>query len=281
MKQPYPLINTEKKFILFTNAKCGGTTLKSWFIDSLELENTFSDTLQALKHYGFYFVFKWYKFRFANHELENIKFYNPYLRRFVKIYRKATYNKIKKHLRDPDFLRVAVTRNPYDRLVSGFVDKFCGEDLHRPWVQEVIKQANTRDAEGNYGISFSQFVDYLYARDLRDVNAHWRNQTHNLNEVELDEIIDLSDMSSKLPALSKSLGIDTNIVFDKRRQSNSYKKSKSANNPKAVYDISNKELIKFKEEYSFFPDKDAFYNENIKQKVREIYKYDFEMLNYD
>ena len=281
MKQPYPLINTEKKFILFTNAKCGGTTLKSWFVDSLELENTFSDTFQAINNYGFYFVFKWYKFRFANHELEKIKFYNPYLRRFVKIYRKATYNKIKKHLRDSDFLKVAVTRNPYHRLVSGFVDKFCGKDLHRPWVQEVIKQANTMDAEGNYSISFSQFVDYLYARDLRDVNGHWRNQTYILNGIELDEIIDLSDMSSKLPELSKSLGIDTNIVFDKRRQSNSYKKSKSIHNPEAVYDISNKELIKFKEEYGFFPDKDAFYNENIRQKVREIYKHDFEMLNYD
>lgn len=281
MKHPYPLINTEKKFILFTNAKCGGTTLKSWFVDSLDLENTFSDTFQALRHYGFYFVFKWYKFQFANHDLQRIKFYNPYLRRFVKIYRKATYSKIKKHLRDPAFIRVAVTRNPYDRLVSGFADKFCGKDLRRPWVQEVIKQANSLEAEGNNRITFSQFVDYLYARDLKDVNGHWRNQTHILNGVELDQIIDLNDMSMKLPELSKALGIDTNIVFDKKRQSNSYKKSKNIHSPEAVYDISNKELIKFKKEHGFFPDKDAFYNEDIRQKVRAIYKDDFEMLNYD
>lgn len=281
MKQPYPLINTEKKFILFTNAKCGGTTLKSWFVDSLDLENTFSDTFQALRHYGFYFVFKWYKYRFANHELERIKFYNPYLRRFVKIYRKATYSKIKKHLRDPDFIRIAVTRNPYDRLVSGFVDKFCGKDLRRPWVQQVIKQANTYGNESNNGITFSQFVDYLYARNLRDVNGHWRNQTYIFYGVELDQIIDLKDMSSKLPELSKSLGIETNIAFKKRRQSNNYSKGKNSQLPENAYDISNKKLIKLKNESGSFPDKKAFYNTEIKQKVREIYKDDFEMLNYD
>jgi len=32
-----PLVDPVHRFILFTNAKCGGTTLKAWFFDNLDL----------------------------------------------------------------------------------------------------------------------------------------------------------------------------------------------------------------------------------------------------
>ena len=48
LKKPYPLINFDKKFILFTNAKCGGTTMKVWFLDSLELTDNFNNTFTIL-----------------------------------------------------------------------------------------------------------------------------------------------------------------------------------------------------------------------------------------
>lgn len=280
LRGPYPLINSEKKFILYTNAKCGGTTLKSWFLDSLNLEETFSNTSQAVKNFGLGFVLKWYKYRFLNHDIEKIKFSNAYLRKFIKIYRQRTLKKIKKHVTDPSYHKVAVVRNPYDRLVSGYVDKFCGEDINRSWVQAVVKEINSVDTNGNYQISFSQFVDYLLKNDLIDVNAHWRHQTYILNNVKLDEVIDLKDMSAKLPELSEKLGFISKINFDKRRQSNSYNKNENAQKLENVYNIANTDLIKFKEANGFFPAKDAFYTDEIKQKVKTIYKEDFEAFGY-
>lgn len=281
LRQPYPLINSEKKFILFTNAKCGGTTLKSWFLDSLNLENTFSNTSQALKNFGFVFLFKWYKYRFLNHDLEKIKFSNAYLRKFIKIYRRRTLSEIKRYVNDSTFHKVAVVRNPFDRLVSGYVDKFCGEDINRSWVQAVIKEIDSKDENGYPQITFAQFVDYLHRNNLMDVNSHWRHQTFVLQGVQLDEVIHLKDMSAKLPELSKKLGFETNIDFSQRRQSNSYSKDAITKELSEVYHISNNELIKFKSEHGYFPGKNAFYNDEIRQKVRTIYKDDFETFSFE
>ena len=280
LKSPKPLINLENKFILFTNAKCGGTTLKSWFLDSLDLEETFSNTSQALKNFGFVFVFKWYKYRFLNHDLEKIKFSNAYLRKFIRIYRRRTLSKIKQHINDRSFVKIAVVRNPYERLVSGYVDKFCGEDLNRDWVQSVITEIDSQDSSGNQQITFAQFVNYLHGHNLIDVNSHWRHQTYILQGVELDEVIYLKDMSARLPELSKTLGFESNINFNKKRQSNSYSNDSSIEELTEVYNISNNELIKFKSEHGFFPGKDTFYNDEIRQKVRTIYKEDFEAFSF-
>lgn len=280
LRKPYPLINKDKKFILFTNAKCGGTTLKRWFIDSLDIEHTFSNTIQLLRNYGFVFAFKWYKYRFLNHDLEKIKLSNPYLRKFIKIYRLTTLNSLKKHLNDDSFYKVAVVRDPFDRLVSGYVDKFCGEDINRSWVQEVLIQNDFKDSNENYQITFAQFVDYLLNNDLMDVNAHWRHQTHILKGIEFNEVINLKDMSNKLPELSKKLGFESNINLAKRRQSNSYGKNENLQDLKDVFNRTNIELIKYKQASGFFPKKGAFYNADIKEKVKTIYKVDFEAFNF-
>ncbi|WP_439152409.1 sulfotransferase family 2 domain-containing protein [Winogradskyella sp.] len=280
LRPPYPLINPKKKFILFTNAKCGGTTLKSWFLDSLDLENTFSNSVQALKNFGVIFLFKWYKYRFLNHDLEKIKFSNAYLRKFIRIYRRTTLSNIKRHVNDLAFYKVAVVRNPFDCLVSGYVDKFCGEDINRSCMQAVITQIDSKDANGNAQITFAQFVDYLYSRNLMEVNSHWRHQTFVFEGVKLDEVIHLKDMSAKLPELSKKLGFQSEIDFSKHRQSNSYRKDIATKELSEVYHISNNELIEFKSKHGCFPEKNAFYDDEIRQKVRAIYKRDFEMLGY-
>ena len=33
---PMPLVDPVHRFVLFTNAKCGGTTLKAWFFENLD-----------------------------------------------------------------------------------------------------------------------------------------------------------------------------------------------------------------------------------------------------
>jgi hypothetical protein len=58
---PIPMINKTVKFVLYTNGKCGGTILKSWFLGTLDIETTFKNLPTALKHYGPFFVANWYR----------------------------------------------------------------------------------------------------------------------------------------------------------------------------------------------------------------------------
>lgn len=281
-KNPYPLINLDKKFILFTNAKCGGTTLKLWFLDSLNFDETFSSPLRAIKNYGLLFVINWYnRYGFLNHNVTKIKPSNFLVRKFIKLYRLQNLKNVVKFIDDPSFKKIAVVRNPHDRLVSAYVDKFCGEDLNTSWVQSVIKAVNCKDDEGNYQLTFYQFVNYLANNDLTTVNAHWRHQSYIMSGIDFDSVIHLKELSVKLPELTKELQVKTTVAFVKRRQSNKYSKKENKAVIPQVYNVPNTKIIEFKKLNGYFPSKNEFYTDELKQKVKNIYKDDFDLFDFE
>jgi len=49
---PRPMVDPVHRFVLFTNAKCGGTTLKAWFFDNLGLATLHRRPGQLLASFG-------------------------------------------------------------------------------------------------------------------------------------------------------------------------------------------------------------------------------------
>jgi sulfotransferase famil protein len=80
-------------------------------------------------------------------------------------------------LQSPDFLRMTIVRNPYDRLISSWRDKIalCEPGFERVYLD--IKGRTPRD-DSNLSVSLEEFVKYLATNcDMRTTDQHWRRQT--------------------------------------------------------------------------------------------------------
>jgi hypothetical protein len=83
-------------------------------------------------------------------------------------------------LHDPDFLRIAVIRDPFDRLVSAYLEKFVlnrmdvGNRFHTTAVIAAIRgRAQLDEADFHRSISFAEFVDYLVTQPPEALDPHW------------------------------------------------------------------------------------------------------------
>jgi hypothetical protein len=83
-------------------------------------------------------------------------------------------------LHDPSFLRIAVIRDPFGRLVSAYLDKFVlnrmdvGNRFHTTAViAEIRGRAQPTEADFHRSISFAEFVEYLVTQPPEKLDPHW------------------------------------------------------------------------------------------------------------
>jgi hypothetical protein len=83
-------------------------------------------------------------------------------------------------LHDPGFLRIAVIRDPFDRLVSAYLEKFVlnrmdvGNQFHTTGVIAAIRgRLQPDEADFQRSISFAEFVDYLVTQPPESLDPHW------------------------------------------------------------------------------------------------------------
>jgi hypothetical protein len=95
----------------------------------------------------------------------------------------------------PHYRKIAVSRHPFDRAVSGFIDKFVGRQQHKrilgydrltPFAQQFwreVRAVSEADAPRLYdGLSFVEFLDavnevvFRCAAGEPNLNHHWNTQ---------------------------------------------------------------------------------------------------------
>lgn len=168
-------------------------------------------------------------------------------------------------------------RNPYDRLISGYLDKFI-RSLKLGFCKNINKKVIH---EGNNRLSFKEFINELYKiKDRKSsFDTHFKPQTNFYNYDILSKhknitIIDIYNKEKIDEYLSK---FNFKIPF----QNVSY----SISLPKInVDDIYNKRYKYYLENRICF-DKKINYNnfltnKEINKKINEIFKNDFEKLGY-
>lgn len=180
------------------------------------------------------------------------------------------------YLSNPDYLKIAIIRNPFDRLVSGYLDKFVvGAEKAPLLVRNVIKNVyEFFDSKPDYdkSITFENFVDYLSRTEDCYLDKHWRSQFSFLGrELFQFDILDSLDNFDKVLKLLEQR-IEVKIRNRKTGNKNYYGEHPSNSSWHQLYP---QELAKLKK----LPKANLFYTPKLLNLVENRYKSDLEIYN--
>lgn len=159
-----------------------------------------------------------------------------------------------------EYITIIISRNPYKRLISGFLDKYNNNSEFRHlWKHNKI--------------TFSMFIDELINKNWEMIDKH-----HFIPQTE--EEFNMKIMTSKVIKFYDIENIDYKYIeqiYGKKIPEALYDKKYKNERPKNniiynnyVYDIDLNEYFNFDVDIKFF------YNEDLKNKVYNFYKNDFD-----
>lgn len=163
-----------------------------------------------------------------------------------------------------DYKIILFIRNPYKRIVSGFLDKIVGN--------QTTMNINIED------LTFETFVEYMYnEKNIFDPKIsteffiiHFIPQTNiGINDdMLIDKVFDIENIDYDYLNSLYNIKLNKGLlkILDKNKTSYNF----------CDCDCYNKKVYELRQMRSY-PTYEHFYNESIKQKVREIYKEDFDM----
>ena len=181
--------------------------------------------------------------------------------------------------KNSDYKLLTIIRNPFTRLVSGYFDKIIRpENVTYPYCKRVIIAHGRKRQTSTTKVSFEEFVNYIIKEDKQTLDYHYRPQTNlfdiTIRNNEMLKMEDIPNIKKRLKELGfKEEYTNYNKVIKKEYQ--------------IKIDIKDINIYKqYGEFYKIFdkkyqPKTEYYYkDEELKKKVYEFYKKDFELLNY-
>lgn len=114
-------------------------------------------------------------------------------------------------LTDPDVFRFAVIREPTDRLVSAYVEKFVLRRERKriataPVIAAVRGVAEPGDRDFAEGIRFCDFLEYVLTAERTGLDPHWRDQVDSFVHFPATRLYALEDLDLLAGDLAAHLG---------------------------------------------------------------------------
>ena len=123
--------------------------------------------------------------------------------------------KVTEFLTSPEYFRFAVIRDPVERLLSAYMEKFVLKRMSppnwihtRPVVWHVQRAAGMEAPDMDRGITFRQFAEFVMSRPPEQLDAHWRPQYLYLEGVQWDRLYGMSEMTDITRMLEARSGHD-------------------------------------------------------------------------
>lgn len=125
---------------------------------------------------------------------------------------------IEEILSDPGYFRFALVRNPLDRILSAYWEKFvvARDDFgrHSYPVMCEIQDCTEEKIDFERGITFREFVEYLSGQDPVELDTHWRPQYLYLAGLRYDQIFPMERISKVLDELERRTGVKPSLRRD-------------------------------------------------------------------
>jgi len=116
-----------------------------------------------------------------------------------------------------DYFKFAVLRDPADRLLSAYIEKFVvgrlsAANMHhtKSVVVPVQSMQGLTETDFDRGITFRQFIDFIAKADPEHLDPHWRPQTLYLAGIEYDRLFRIDELDDLITILEERTGMTLN-----------------------------------------------------------------------
>lgn len=172
-RDPIPLISPASRLTIITNSKCGGTSLLRWFLNRT-VNATDRDPLSVLRLVRATGAdFAW-TYHLRGGRALHRDAGDAALRQLANRFRRSVSLRwLGAAQEGTDFVTLWVVRDPAERLLSAYLNKFFDADRAKRWVRDVVAEGGV---DGS--LSFAQFVAWLDRVENDTCNTHWRRQSY-------------------------------------------------------------------------------------------------------
>ena len=222
---------------------------------------------------GCTFAVKW--FFYQRGELEQALDHSSWIHDYrTQVYRMSAAYELGVHRAEyGKFRYLRLVRNPFSRAVSSFLHmvRTVGDHgFHRPFNEFL-----GRDIEQDAGASFAEFCEFLLSIDVARCDIHYRQQAHPLETrrlIDVDHIIHLENLEQELFPLVKRYRLLPGSVAQLSASHHNTLRSES------IEFVGNLPFRRTRQD--IYPDYQAFYNDELVEKIRTVYAEDFGRYGY-
>jgi hypothetical protein len=181
--------------------------------------------------------------------------------------------------------QLVIVRNPFMRLVSGYITKFL--TLNYKKLDFSKKVARYYKTNNNRRVTFEELVNYIIKQNPRNLDLHFKPQmcdfkfTKNYEIIKLEEVHKINDFLKKNNFKNRFENYNRKFLFTNKKKNieNAFKMKYFEFDIGEKRDEISEEGIAYND--AIIPFYHNFYNDELIEKVYKYYEQDFNRLNYE